>query len=374
MAYTPTNQNGQALMANSAPVVIASNQSAIPVAGTFFQTTQPVSIVGAISNDVTDRAARQLGVASIKPLAIAAQSTSFAAAATGATAGLDVSAAANVTFIVKNTAAATAWTGTPVIVFEQSDDNVSWALLIVARNDTSLAGTTHTLPANAANVEYMFDAAAEGCGFVRARLTTGTVLNGITIVIQPGSMPFSPTVTAILNPETTKIIGTVNLTSPAVTYSAVANNVVPAALATDLVTIYGSASKTVNILNIWVSGVQTTAGQAQIMLIKRSAANSAGTSTASLRIPYDSTDAAATATVLAYTANPTLGAAVGNVRGDRLFLPGAAAAVDAQGLTWSFVNGKQLILRGVAQGIAINLNGITLAGGSINVTIEWTEV
>jgi hypothetical protein len=51
MAYTPQNPNGQATMANSAPVVLASNQSAIsvsasgsfPVSGTFWQATQPVS-------------------------------------------------------------------------------------------------------------------------------------------------------------------------------------------------------------------------------------------------------------------------------------------------------------------------------------------
>ena len=36
---------GQALMAASSPVVIASNQSALPVTGTFFQATQPVSAV-----------------------------------------------------------------------------------------------------------------------------------------------------------------------------------------------------------------------------------------------------------------------------------------------------------------------------------------
>jgi hypothetical protein len=35
---------GQALMAASTPVVIASNQGAIPVSGTFFQATQPVSV------------------------------------------------------------------------------------------------------------------------------------------------------------------------------------------------------------------------------------------------------------------------------------------------------------------------------------------
>lgn len=43
MSYQPKNPNGQATMANSDPVVIASNQSAIPVTGTFWQATQPVS-------------------------------------------------------------------------------------------------------------------------------------------------------------------------------------------------------------------------------------------------------------------------------------------------------------------------------------------
>lgn len=40
---TKTPALGQALMAASSPVVIASNQSAIPVTGTFFQATQPIS-------------------------------------------------------------------------------------------------------------------------------------------------------------------------------------------------------------------------------------------------------------------------------------------------------------------------------------------
>lgn len=41
---------GQQTMANSAPVVIASNQSAIPVTGTFFQATQPISGSVSVSN------------------------------------------------------------------------------------------------------------------------------------------------------------------------------------------------------------------------------------------------------------------------------------------------------------------------------------
>lgn len=40
---TKTPALGQALMAASSPVVIASNQSAVPVSGTFWQATQPIS-------------------------------------------------------------------------------------------------------------------------------------------------------------------------------------------------------------------------------------------------------------------------------------------------------------------------------------------
>lgn len=40
---TKTLAAGQATMVNSSPVVIASNQSAVPVSGTFWQATQPVS-------------------------------------------------------------------------------------------------------------------------------------------------------------------------------------------------------------------------------------------------------------------------------------------------------------------------------------------
>lgn len=44
MAYNPLLPAGQATMANSSPVAIASDQSVIPVSGTFWQTTQPVSL------------------------------------------------------------------------------------------------------------------------------------------------------------------------------------------------------------------------------------------------------------------------------------------------------------------------------------------
>lgn len=42
-AYNPNNPNGQSTMANSSPVAISSDQSSLPVTGTFWQATQPVS-------------------------------------------------------------------------------------------------------------------------------------------------------------------------------------------------------------------------------------------------------------------------------------------------------------------------------------------
>lgn len=50
---TKTPVLGQAVMAASRPVVIASNQSALPVTGTFWQATQPVSIASMPSTPVT---------------------------------------------------------------------------------------------------------------------------------------------------------------------------------------------------------------------------------------------------------------------------------------------------------------------------------
>lgn len=111
-------------------------------------------------------------------------------------AGLDVSEAGNVTFIVKNTVAATAFTGVPVIVFEQSDDNISWAPLTVTASNMA-AATQPVIATGAANVEQMFDAAVEGVNWVRTRVVTAQAANGMTIVAQPGGMAFSPAVAAI---------------------------------------------------------------------------------------------------------------------------------------------------------------------------------
>jgi hypothetical protein len=160
------------------------------------------------------------------------------------------------------------------------------------------------------------------------------------------------------------------------TYSSCVLNLAPAALATDVFVVVGSATKVIAITRLIINGIQTTAGSVSFQLLKRSADDTAGTSTALAKVPHDSNDAAATAVVRAYTANPTgVGALVGAIRTSNIFLPGAATAVDVQGQIFEFANEDRegIILRGVTQIFAVNLNGVTVVGGSLNVSIEWLE-
>jgi hypothetical protein len=140
----------------------------------------------------------------------AAQTLAVTAATPVTGSALDVSEAGNATFIIKNTVAATAFTGVPVIVFEQSDDGTSWAPLQV----TSITGVTWAgtpvIATGAANAEQMFDAALEGVSWVRVRVTTAQTTNGMTVVTQPGGLAFSPSVSAITPPAATGTLSSVS--------------------------------------------------------------------------------------------------------------------------------------------------------------------
>ena len=157
------------------------------------------------------------------------------------------------------------------------------------------------------------------------------------------------------------------------TYSCSVLTLAPTTLATDIFTITGSATKTIRINRITLSGTQTTASVANIILTKRSTANTAGTSAAQTAVPHNSTNPAATATVLAYTANPTLGTFVGNLVTKKLFISTTTGTPDEFKVEFGTRNSQAIVLNGTSQVIAINLGGVTLAGASLNITIEWTE-
>lgn len=157
------------------------------------------------------------------------------------------------------------------------------------------------------------------------------------------------------------------------TYAVSAVDVTPAATTTDVVTVYGSATKTVRVKSVTVSGVATTAGSMDVSLVKRTAANTEGTSTAPVIAKFDSTDAAATATVAQYSANASaLGAGV--ALATKKLNMGVAGAGGVVSFDFATRNDKALILRGVAQGLAINLNGQAVPnGGKITYAVEWEE-
>lgn len=165
-------------------------------------------------------------------------------------------------------------------------------------------------------------------------------------------------------------------TSADVTY-ACSTSATMAANPTDVVTIYGSATKTIRVRAVTVSGTNTGNTNAVVRLVKRSAINTGGTSAAGTNVPMDSTSAAATAAVLSYTANPAaLGATVGVVRQRFIFLPALASTNVGQDqkFTFSDLSTEALTLRSTTEGLAVNFNGVAIGGTSVAVvTIEWTE-
>lgn len=168
------------------------------------------------------------------------------------------------------------------------------------------------------------------------------------------------------------------------TFSATKVGLVTAASATDIFTITGSTSKVVRITRIEATATTTSATPAalDVLLVKRSTANSGGTSTGSpTAVPYDSSNAAATATVFSYTANPTTGTLVGTaLRGAKFFQTlGTYTATDfptKDSLIWDFGNrpSQAPALRSTSEVLAVNLNGASAtATASFDLMIEWTE-
>jgi hypothetical protein len=167
----------------------------------------------------------------------------------------------------------------------------------------------------------------------------------------------------------------VNIEGRKPTYSATIADFVPAATATDMVTITGAANKICTITNIRFTGSATTSTYQGMYQIKRAAANSGGTSSLTTITPHDSSDIAPSAVVKQYSANPSsVGTAVGTIRADHLGLPSAAAGTYP--LIWDFCDraAKGIRLNSATENLAINFNGNAVPiGTNLHITIEWTE-
>ena len=158
------------------------------------------------------------------------------------------------------------------------------------------------------------------------------------------------------------------------TYSGATGNFSSAASATDIFEIKGATSKKIQVLSVVLSASQTTGGQVVVDLLKRSTANTAGTAVATTKVPHNTAYAASTATVQHYTANPTTGSLVGKVASNKVYVP-ATTEVIQPFVEWNFelMFGAPIILMDATQSLVVNLGGVTVTGGSFNVTVTWIE-
>ena len=162
-------------------------------------------------------------------------------------------------------------------------------------------------------------------------------------------------------------------------YSAFTASFSVAVAATDIFYIAGSTTKTIKISRLFYSAQQTAAAPEIISLRKRSTANTAGTAVATTKVPLDSTMPAATALVQHYTANPTVGTAIGSIwfgRVDIVALATSPLTGGFLGVEIDFLKifGSPVILRGVAEGLSICHDTAAVGAGLVaHCGVIWTE-
>lgn len=148
----------------------------------------------------------------------------------------------------------------------------------------------------------------------------------------------------------------------------------------DVCLLKGSATKTIKVRRVIVSGKAATVVTEPVLLIKRSTMTTTGTGTLPVITAYDSTNSlsgsttnTATAVTEVFTANPTAGTFVGELISAALQYANTSTGL---GSTYTMLFGQlgsPVVLRGIAQNIAVNLGGITVASGELTCTFEWTE-
>ena len=152
----------------------------------------------------------------------------------------------------------------------------------------------------------------------------------------------------------------------------------PGAAATDTFTITGAPQRIIRILKIKLSGIATAAIITPVDLIRRTTANSAGTA---VTVGSVCTDAKNTnpskALVQKYTAPPTTGSVTNGGTLEIVRLPLATTANAVPGGVYEFdfttAGSTPITLRTELDVLAINLEGVTIAGLNLSACIEYIE-
>lgn len=151
---------------------------------------------------------------------------------------------------------------------------------------------------------------------------------------------------------------------------------------TDALIIQGSATKTVRVKRIKITGQATAQGAMPVQLVRRSTAGTLGSAvlTALTAAKHDTGDATATAVVSTVgTANyGTVGTTAGTLEVGRLGMSALATgtAGDGQSVVWDYSTrmDKAMVLRGATDFLAVNFNGAAIpSGGVVDFTVELEE-
>ncbi len=176
----------------------------------------------------------------------------------------------------------------------------------------------------------------------------------------------------------------ISLDSSSQTYRASANFTPQATAAITLVSITGSATKTVRIKRITMGGVSTALSSSVFQLLRTSVLGAGGTTVSPTIGKDDSASATATALVSHYTATlKATGTAVGGPLATQLIFTGTVTTPTVGNFGGPQVifpeggtpAGQAIVLRGTSDILEIqNVTPTNLGAGTVlNYTIEWVE-
>lgn len=195
----------------------------------------------------------------------------------------------------------------------------------------------------------------------------------LAVSIQGGALASDPLAVSLNNAQ----IG-----SRAATYRVFSPGYAAYATPTDIFGIIGSATKLVIPVGMIVLARSTTGTLLPMDFVRRSTLNAEGTPTALTKLKDDTTDPTPTASVVSYGAAPSaLGTSLGVYSTHELATtaltaaPAAFTFASTIGIPGAINFQKPVILRGVNDGLYVNLRGAALpAGFAAYLVVQWIEI
>lgn len=169
-------------------------------------------------------------------------------------------------------------------------------------------------------------------------------------------------------------------------YSAVWIGLAPASTTTDLICISGSATKKIVLRQIKLSGSAGTTLSLPVTILHRASLDTGGTVASTTANPANTiskreqANGAATAVLISYTANPTIGDTTPTyIDSAQLAVSLTTMATVSIPVTFDWINNNvgliqpPVIAKNSTEQICVNLNSTSLASGLLTGSITWSE-